>query len=180
MKDNQLNGLGAYDDVDFFGLDSYGMPAGINPMWGAVAGTGLGTLTAVGIKQFTSWDKWAELLGLGAAGLTGGVMAIFPPTRHAGWNAMAAGLLNNGVRAAHELLSAKEAVKAAVGENITESGATDKQVKDATGGKTEGIRAVAAGALNGIRALPAANLRGANLPNVSPTHWGTTSVARAA
>lgn len=96
MKKNDKN-LGG--GVDAFGLDDFGMPAGLNPMWGAVAGTGVGTVAAVATRQFAPTKyKWSEAIGFGAAGLVAGGMLFFENTRAAGWTALASAFLNNGLR----------------------------------------------------------------------------------
>lgn len=165
--------LGNYDDVDFFGIDGgLGRGGEVNPMWGAVAGTGAGTLVAVGVTQFTSQDRHAELIGLGAALVIGGVMAAFRSTRSAGFTAMAAGVLNNGVRATAAMLSAKQQVKDATGEQVT-----------AAGGTTQGIGSIyaqSAPALGSVRAqnVPALGMAPGRAP-FDASQWGTTGISRA-
>lgn len=97
-------GLGArdYDDVDAFGLDEFGAPAGLNPMWGAAIGSGLGTVAAIGLRQTDPTGfmaRHAEALGFGAAAVASGAMIFFPGSRAAGWTGLAAAFLNNGLRA---------------------------------------------------------------------------------
>jgi hypothetical protein len=105
MSENDL-GRG-YDDVDIFGLDEYGDPQGLGALWGAAVGVGAGTLAAIGGRSFGSMSvKNSELLGLGVAVAAGGVMAAFKGTRHAGWVAIASGLLGNGLRTIEAYMSA--------------------------------------------------------------------------
>lgn len=167
----------SYDDVDFFGLDRAGSE--VNPMWGAVAGTGAGTLAAVGVTQFTDMDKYSELIGLGVGVVLGGVMAAFRSTRAAGFTAMAAAVLNNGVRASAQLLSAKQQVKDATGAQVT---AASAGVKGMGAIYSQGVPALAGlpgQALNGVRAqsVPALGMP----PGVAPfsaSSWGTTGTGR--
>lgn len=95
-------GRGGYDDVNFFGIDEFGDPAGLGALYGAMIGSGAGTLAAIGYRSFRSADPfYSELVGLAAGVLAGGVMvAMGQNTRHAGWTAMAAAVLSNGLRAA--------------------------------------------------------------------------------
>lgn len=159
-----------YDDVDFFGLDAYGMPAGVNPMWGALAGSAVGTLTAVGITQFTDKDRWAELIGFGASALAGGIMAIFPATRNAGWTAMAVGLANNGVRAAYGFLSEKQAVKDETGKSVT-------QKEDPT---AKGIGATIPQRIPALGAVVPQKVPALGAPTFRAGRYGTSALSRAA
>ncbi len=99
-------------NVDAFGLDEFGMPAGINPLWGAVAGTGLGTLTAIGVRQFSGGSvgmvKWSEAIGFGVGALASGAMLLSKSTRAAGWTGLASSFLNNGLRQLEMMLLMKE------------------------------------------------------------------------
>lgn len=177
MSKNSKNlaGDAHFDDVDFFDIGSQGLGRGgeVNPMWGAVAGTGVGTLSAVGVTQFTDADKYAELIGLGAAVVVGGIMAIFRSTRSAGLTAMAAGALNNGVRAAAALMSQKQAVKDATGAQVTQSAAT-----------TKGIGAVYTSQVPGLGAVRAQGVPSLGMPPGAPpfdsNQWGSTGVSRGA
>lgn len=104
-KDNGLGGadLGSYDEVSMFGLDEFGAPVGIGPLYGAVIGVGAGTLTAIGVRSLTSYGAHSELIGLGVGVAAGAIMvAASESTRHAGWVAMAAAALNNGLRAVEQ------------------------------------------------------------------------------
>lgn len=96
--DNNNTDLGL-GNVDAFGLDEMGQPVGLNPVWGAVVGTGLGTATAIATRQFMSQyaDK-SELIGFGVAALASGAMIAFEGTRAAGWTSLASAVLNNGLR----------------------------------------------------------------------------------
>jgi hypothetical protein len=87
-------------DVNAFGLDGFGRPVGMSPLWGAVVGTGVGTVGAVAARQFApvSWAKWSEAIGFGLSALASGVMIAFKGTRAAGWTGLASAFLNNGLR----------------------------------------------------------------------------------
>lgn len=169
MAKNKTLGDSSYDDVDFFGLERAG--GEVNPMWGAVAGTGVGTLAAVGVTQFTDKDNVAELIGLGASLAIGGIMACFRSTRSAGFTAMAAGVLNNGVRATAALLSTKQQVKDSTGAQATAAGTTN------------GIGAIYAGntpSLGAVRAqgVPTLGMSPGRAPFDS-NQWGTSGISRA-
>ena len=76
MNNNNTDlGLG---NVDAFGLDEMGQPVGLNPVWGAVVGTGLGTATAIATRQFMpQYADKSELIGLGVSALASGAMIAF-------------------------------------------------------------------------------------------------------
>lgn len=96
--------LGAISDSSFgapdvFGLDEFGQPMGTNPVWGAIAGAGFQTATAMAVRQMApSMEKYAEGLGALAGILAGGVMWYFPGTRAAGVTAMATAAVGGGLR----------------------------------------------------------------------------------
>lgn len=96
--DNQ--DLAAREDVNAFGLDGFGRAVGMSPLWGAVVGTGLGTVGAVAARQFApaSWMRWSEAIGFGLAAAASGAMIAFRGTRAAGWTGLASAFLNNGLR----------------------------------------------------------------------------------
>jgi hypothetical protein len=95
-------GLGA--GYDAFGLDDFGMPDG-NPMWGAFLGTGLGTITAIGVRRYTTKGQYAELIG-GAAGVVSGGVMYALGMKSSGLTAVVSALLNNGLRALEQKLFA--------------------------------------------------------------------------
>jgi len=107
--------LGAYDialmdadsgSVDLFGLDEFGVPAGMNQLWGAVIGGGLGTGTAIAVRALSGeaaagkfdWKKYSEGIGFAVAAGASGLMMAFPGTRAAGWAGMAVAFMTNGLR----------------------------------------------------------------------------------
>lgn len=97
-------GLG---DVDAFGLDEMGQPVGLNPVWGAVVGTGLGTVGAIATRQFApKLAKHSELVGFGLSALASGTMIFFEGTRAAGWTGLASAFLNNGLRQMEQMFFA--------------------------------------------------------------------------
>jgi hypothetical protein len=94
-KDETLGDLGKrhYGGVSIFGLDAFGSPVGLNPLWGAVAGVaaeGVGEMIADKMPlQFLKDNKVYS--GIALSALTGGIMAYFPGSRAAGWAAIATG-----------------------------------------------------------------------------------------
>jgi len=105
MQENQVTTELAGTE-NAFGLNDFGQRFGeMNPMWGAVAGTGLGTLGAMGVRQFApGMAKWSEAIGLGLGTLASGAMLMFDRTRGAGWVGMASSFLNNGLRQLEQLM----------------------------------------------------------------------------
>lgn len=148
MQPKTMNGplgdYGDYDDANAFGLGADGRPVGLNPMWGSTGAAALGTLTAVGVRQFTAKDKWSELIGFGAAAVPS-VAMIFPKrTRAAGWSGLITAMLTNGVRFVECMVSDKEKAKAEVGATITKTEDAGAQAPAVTpdaaaNGQTQGV-----------------------------------------
>lgn len=105
MENNGLAGGG----INAFGLDEFGQPDG-NAMWGAFIGTGLGTVTAIGIRNYTKYARHAELIGMGAGIAAGAVMYFVPGMKASGVTAAVAALLNNGLRALEQKFMASAPV----------------------------------------------------------------------
>lgn len=90
------------------GIETFGAAKGgkkINPLWGAVVGTGVGTATAIGVRQVagpaSKWSAWSEGIGFGAGALASGAMMLLTKGkrgRMAGYTGMASAFLNNGLR----------------------------------------------------------------------------------
>lgn len=145
MKNNgnlgDTDGFSDVGEVDMFGLDEFGQPAGGDSMWGAVIGGGVGTGVAMIARKMTdptkSVHKFSELLGLAAGGIAGGVMMAFPGTRRMGWAAAATALVTNGLRQLENSLfpdqltaaaAATQAQQAAVSPTGTAPTPTQQQV----------------------------------------------------
>lgn len=110
MNNNKQLGDADFGNTDFFGLDDMGEPDG-NPMLGAMVGTGLGSVTAIGIRKFAAGSptlvKNAELIGAGAAVLAGAAL-YFTSSKSSGITAAVSGLLNNGLRFLEQKLFAPD------------------------------------------------------------------------
>lgn len=106
MSDKTLgdySDVGDYGAVDFFGLNEFGEPVGMNPMYGALIGTGLSTGTAIALRAFTKdvaspYHKYSEGIGFLVAGVAGGIMMASAGTRAAGMTSIASAFLSNGLR----------------------------------------------------------------------------------
>ncbi len=99
---------------DLFGLDEFGMRGDVNPLWGAVAGTGLGTLAAIGARQASKDEsskvnKYSEAIGFAVGGGVSAAMLISKSTRAAGFTGLAAAFLNNGLRQLEKMMVKKTA-----------------------------------------------------------------------
>lgn len=94
-------------------------PDGLSPLVGAAAGAGVGTITAIAVRRFSSMDSWSELVGMGGGVLTGLVMMFPEGSRQAGIAATVTAILNNGVRFAASKIFEKEKIRDAVGELAT-------------------------------------------------------------
>jgi hypothetical protein len=123
----EMDGVGEVGQVDMFGLDEFGMPAGADSLWGAVVGGGLGTGTAIIVRRVTdpgsTLYNYSEALGLLAGGIAGGVMMAFPGSRRMGWAAIAAAFVTNGLRQVESMLFAKKDGDKLTAKNNTEKGA---------------------------------------------------------
>ena len=152
MAKNETSGLG---EIDLFGLDEFGSPEGLAPLYGALIGSGLQAAVAVGVRQATKkglkaadWAKWSEGIGVIAASIAGGAMYFFPQTKGAGVAALA-GALGGVIRQGEALLLTSEAEQKAIEEML----ATVRGLMPAAAPVKEG------GAWGGVQFEPA-NLRG--------------------
>ncbi len=91
-------------------------PDGLSPLVGAAAGAGVGTITAIAVRRFSSMDSWSELVGMGGGVLTGLVMMFPEGSRQAGIAGVVTAILNNGVRFAASKIFEKEKIRDACGE----------------------------------------------------------------
>lgn len=178
-KENDLGGLGdfgAYDDVDIFGLDSFGDPTGMAALYGAMIGTGVGTLTAIGIRSLKpDWKQWSELVGLAGGVLVGGGLMVSSKTRHAGWVAIASSALNNGLRAIEQYFRPAPFNMKGFGEQRVQrvgafagGGMGIQQVQQVNGGGLGQPQL-----MQGTRKM--ASLMGRQF-NKAASHWGTSPV----
>jgi hypothetical protein len=99
-------------EVDMFGLDEFGMPAGGDAMWGAVVGGGIGTGVAMMARAMTpatsKIHQFSELTGLLAGAAAGGIMMVASEkTRRMGLAAIAASVVTNGLRQLEQSLFQK-------------------------------------------------------------------------
>ena len=106
--------LGRYrgmGEVNFFGLDEFGQPSGLNPVWGALIGTGVANATPFAIRMASDDPeviRWDEVAGLGAGVLASGAMLAFRGTRAAGWASLFGTLASTGLRALEKALMSDE------------------------------------------------------------------------
>lgn len=171
IKQDDLAGadLGKYDDVDIFGLDEFGEATGLPAIYGAMIGSGAGTVAAIGVRSIKpEWAGYSELIGLGVGVAAGGAMAFWPGghLRHAGWVAMAAAVLNNGLR------SAEAYFKGLMGTGLR--GAMVENVPRAAGLQGAGLGLIQAEPLSGPGRQ--AMLLGAPMRNPLSSSYGATSV----
>jgi hypothetical protein len=133
-------------------METFGAARGgkkINPMWGAVVGTGVGTVAAVGVRQFagldSKWYDYSEAIGLGAGVLSGlGLMLLAKGKkgRPAGTTAMAAAVLNNGIRQLETMmLEPKELTALKKAARLTQKAkeAIEKGAESSGGGGIRGV-----------------------------------------
>lgn len=94
-------GSGTYGNVDFFGLDEFGMPVGLPYTLGAAAGPAIAAGTAVAVRKYSTdadYQKYSELIGAGVALLAGAALWVSPKTRAAGVTAAISGAVGNVIR----------------------------------------------------------------------------------
>jgi hypothetical protein len=97
------DGFSDVGEVDMFGLDEFGEPAGGDSMWGAVIGGGIGTGVAIITRAMTKTPasklhNYSEAVGLVAGSIAGGVLMAFPGSRRMGLAAIATAFVTNGLR----------------------------------------------------------------------------------
>ncbi len=99
--------------VNMWGMNGLGAVSGLHPAVGAAVSVGLGTGTAIAVRQFKpEYDKWSELIGGGVGLLAGAAMMISPKSRGAGVTGIVATVLNNGLRFAESMITKKPAMVA--------------------------------------------------------------------
>ena len=96
--------------VDFFGLDGYGAPRGgkLAIAGGAIAGAGLQSGAAWGLRRFAGMYKWSEAAGAGVAIAAAVPMMFFKSTRTAGVIAAIVAATAGVVRTAEILVSSPQ------------------------------------------------------------------------
>lgn len=105
--------MSQYDDVGLFGLDEFGDPTGLHPVYGIAVGAGVASLAAVAVREMApaaapgsfDWKKNSALVGTVAGIAAGGAMVAFPGTRYAGWLAILSAALSQGITALEVFLS---------------------------------------------------------------------------
>ncbi len=85
--------------VDLLGLNSFGNPVGMSPLWGTVIGGGVAGVTAMAVGHATSGKLAAnrELVGLGAGLAAAGVLYSMKSTRHAALGAALGAVFASGL-----------------------------------------------------------------------------------
>jgi len=86
--------------VDLLGLNQFGQPVGLNPLWGVTIGGGVSFTTSTILARMGSAKAAAhsDLIGFLAGLATGGVMMTMPSTRHAAWGAFAGAFFTSGLK----------------------------------------------------------------------------------
>ena len=87
-------------NVDLLGLNSFGNPVGLSPIWGTLIGGGVAGGTTL-IVEHTFAGKAqinADLIGFGAGLATSALMYAMPRTRHAALGAVLGTFLASGLR----------------------------------------------------------------------------------
>lgn len=94
--------------VNLFGLNAFGNPTGMERVWGAAVGAGVGTVGAIAARKLASpggWaSRWSEAVGLLTGAGASLLMVSMPGTRAAGWMGLVATALNNGLRVLEQVM----------------------------------------------------------------------------
>lgn len=120
-----------YGSVDLFGLDEFGQVSGPYPAIGAALGTGIQTLAAIGVRRFTTKDKWSEGIGAAVGIVAGAGMLAMNSTRALGWTMIAASGISGLLRQAETLMMPVEKAKAEAGAAAAASPALTTQQEEA-------------------------------------------------
>lgn len=86
--------------VDLLGLNSFGEPVGMNPLWGVAIGGGISGISSAVLSRSASAKTAAraDLYGLLAGLAAGGVMYSMKSTRHAAFGAFAGAFFASGLK----------------------------------------------------------------------------------
>lgn len=92
--------------VSFFGLNAFGSPVGVNPLWGSAIGSVSATGTAIAWRALTDADKWkwAELVGTGVSVAAGAGMMFAKKLRGVGLATIFSGIGSQGLLFAERML----------------------------------------------------------------------------
>ncbi len=86
-------------NVDLLGLNSFGQPVGMNPLWGVGIGGGTSFATSMILSRTSGkMAAHADLIGFLAGLATGGVMYSMKSTRHAAFGAMFGAFFASGLK----------------------------------------------------------------------------------
>lgn len=104
-------------NVDLLGLNSFGEPVGMNPLWGVTIGGGTSFATSSILSRMGSGKAaaHADLIGFLAGLATGGVMYSMKSTRHAAFGAFAGAFFASGLKWLGGVLFGAPTTKAVAG-----------------------------------------------------------------
>jgi hypothetical protein len=83
--------------VDLLGLNSFGKPVGMSPLWGMMIGGGVSGVTSMALSR-TGKAGRAPLFGFLAGLATSGIMYSMRSTRHAAFGAVAGAFFASGLK----------------------------------------------------------------------------------
>lgn len=148
----------ALGKVDLLGLNNFGNPVGLNPIWGAAIGGGTAGVTTIAARHSGSAGLMAkaELAGLGMGLGVSAVMYAMKSTRHAALGGVLGAFLASGLAYMERLIFGDAQVAAAT--------ATQAAVKAAG---TSGMGIPQVRNLNGLGIPQARALNGLGVPMIS-------------
>ncbi len=132
--------------VDLLGLNSFGNPVGLNPIWGALIGGGVSGVTSMTVGHATTGKLQhnRDVVGLGAGLAAAGLMYSMKSTRHAAVGAVVGAFLATGLSWLERVLLGTVALPAATAAVASQVAAA------ATGSGTSGMGISTTRALNGL------------------------------
>lgn len=164
-------------EVNLFGMDEYGMPVGISPLWGLGIGAALSSGVPAALRMATkdpmsSLIKYDEAIGAAAGTVAGGVMMFFKGTRAAGVTALLTAVGTAGVRALEKALMS-DTEKQVLAISLIAS-MKDKTAAKAAIANLAGIEISQVPSLQGMEISQVPSLQG---PGMTPTLLGGANQA---
>jgi hypothetical protein len=154
-------------NVDLLGLNSFGQPVGLNPIWGALIGGGVAGITKMTVAHTMTGTAQtnADLIGLGTGLAVSGLMYAMKGTRHAALGAALGAFLATGLSYLERVLLGTVQLPAATAAVASQVAAAATGAPVAAG--TSGIGIATTRALNGLGIATTRALNGLGISTTS-------------
>lgn len=152
-------------EVNLLGLNAFGSPVGMNPIFGTLIGGGTAAVSTIAARH--AGLKQPELIGLGVGVAASGVMFAMKSTRHAAIGGLIGAFLASGIAFLEKKLLGAATVPVSPGEQQAVEGIGFPQLR-----ALNGLGLHQARALNGLglhTMAPTASSHGA-IPGVAGSH----------